>query len=688
MDFKYKNHIIMTKKTTLRITKISMTLVLLFCCSVSYSQQRTCGMTDYMEEKMQDPQFALEYNESQARFKAELERRLTLGNASRVIAPIIIPVAVHFPGANESDRACLEALAQNQIDILNADYTATNSDIALWNSASTNYHGANPGAASIYFCIATMNHPTGTDADLVEGGPAVTIGYNFGNGNETDSNWSGYMNFLVKNIGGGLLGFSPLGGSIANGDSVTMNLGAFGSGPGCPASGIVPGAPYNLGRTVTHELGHFYNLNHTFTADCGGDDAITDTPNIETENYGCPSPGSRDACVYDKALTMNYMDYVNDACMYMFTHGQVEVVDAYIASIQADFRTNVTGCSIESDFRITPSNLGSIYVCPQYDAIYDLSFDTISGFNESTTLSVTGLPSGSSAVFSSNPISTDEDMTMTISDLDGVSPGTYSIRVTGTSASQTHDTYLTLNVNNGVCPSTAHNEYATSTTGVVFNTISNLNTGKPSGYSDFTAITTDINAADTYDLSVRVNTDGNFLITTRVWIDWNQNCSFDDPGEMYELGDAINVTNGLTGNSPLSITVPSDALDGNTTMRVTSKYKPEGSPTSCENGHDAEVEDYSLNVLNPLSVDEIGFTAFSVYPNPNNGQFTISFNDASSSTVSVDVYDMRGRSVFNNTYNHTGAFNQAIDLGTIQSGMYLLNITEGGKKIVKKIIVE
>ncbi|MFD2824693.1 GEVED domain-containing protein [Lacinutrix iliipiscaria] len=678
----------MTIKTTYSFNKIIAFIAFLFCCSFIQAQERTCGMTEYMEEKMKDPEYVKIYQASQEKFKAQLAEQLSkTSSLSRRASSIIIPVAVHYPEANEADRVCLEALAQNQIDILNADYTATNSDIALWNSASSNYHGSNSGAANIYFCIATMNHPVGVDPDMVEGGPAVTIGYNFGGGGSTDATWGGYMNFLVKDIGGGLLGFSPLGGSITNGDSVTMNLGAFGSGSGCPGSGIVPGAPFNLGRTVTHELGHFYNLNHTFTGDCGGDDAITDTPNIDSENYGCPTPGSIDACVYDNALTMNYMDYTNDACMYMFTQGQASVVDAYIATIQPQFKPNVTECTIDPDFRITSDN-ASIYICPEYEAVYNLSYGTYSGFSEDTTLSVTGNPAGSTVTFSSNPVSAEGDLTMTIDDLDGASPGTYSLRITGTSTSVSHDTYITLNINNGVCPSTAHTEYATSTEGVVFNTLSNLNSGKPSGYSDYTAMSTEVEATETYNLSVRTNTDGNFLCTTRVWIDWNQNCSFDDPGELYELGDTQNVTNGLTANSPLPITVPADAVEGFTTMRVTTKYKPEGFPTSCENGHDAEVEDYSLNVMTSLSVGEEELNSFAVFPNPNNGAFTVSFKTSSDHPIDIKVYDIRGRNVFNNTYENTPTFNEIISLRNMQSGMYILNVTEGSKTVIKKMIIE
>ena len=234
----------------------SKAVVLAFLFFVSFTtlaQDRSCGMVEYMNEQMQNPEFVKEYEKNQAKFRAALANNLRSNSTTfNRLNPIIIPVAVHFPDGNESDRACLEALAQNQIDILNADFTATNSDATLWNSASSNYPGVNHGVANIEFCIATQNHPANTDAELAEGSPAVTIGYNFGNGNDFDSNWAGYMNFLVKNIGGSTLGYSPLGGSIAAGQSVVINTFAFGSGSGCSGSGVVPANGYDLGRTLTH----------------------------------------------------------------------------------------------------------------------------------------------------------------------------------------------------------------------------------------------------------------------------------------------------------------------------------------------------------------------------------------------------------------------------------------------------
>src|SRR5690606_38973034 len=112
-----------------------------------------------------------------------LSKILQNGGVTERRNPIVIPVAVHFVSGTEASRPCLEALAQNQIDILNADYTGTNSDISLWGPASVHYPGTNTGSANFFFCLATLNHPANTDPDMVEGGPAVSIGYNFGNGN-------------------------------------------------------------------------------------------------------------------------------------------------------------------------------------------------------------------------------------------------------------------------------------------------------------------------------------------------------------------------------------------------------------------------------------------------------------------------------------------------------------------------
>ena len=155
------------------------------------------------------------------------------------------------------------------------------------------------------------------------------------------------------------------------------------------------------------------------------------------------------------------------------------------------------------------------------------------------------------------------------------------------------------------CSSIANTSYNTSITLVDLNTISNAS-GKPSGYSDYTNLSTDLSRGSSYNLTVNINTDGPYSIYTYVWIDWNQDDDFDDAGEQFDLGSNYNTSDGATSNSPYLITVPGTATLGSTRMRVSTKYY--SYPSSCENNHDGEVEDYSINITGVTLPIISGFT--------------------------------------------------------------------------------
>ncbi|WP_066223343.1 reprolysin-like metallopeptidase [Formosa haliotis] len=225
----------------------------------------------------------------------------------------------------------------------------------------------------------------------------------------------------------------------------------------------------------------------------------------------------------------------------------------------------------------------------------------------------------------------------------------------------------------------------TSTTRVVFNTIDNVS-GK-TDYSDFTSISTTLNRGEDYSLSTYVNTSGNHTTNTVVWIDWNDNCSFDDAGEMYELGEATNVSNGITSASPLIITVPLDAvLTEKTTMRVATKFMTK--PTACEIDYDGEVEDYSLQIEPTLSIKDSEFSDFNIWPNPNKGVFTVSLKATSANDVHMVLYDISGRQVFSKSYVSSYNFSQHVELKSVASGMYLLEVNNGVHKTIKKVLIK
>tara|TARA_R110001583_G_scaffold58812_1_gene175107 strand:- start:3987 stop:6374 length:2388 start_codon:yes stop_codon:yes gene_type:complete len=164
------------------------------------------------------------------------------------------------------------------------------------------------------------------------------------------------------------------------------------------------------------------------------------------------------------------------------------------------------------------------------------------------------------------------------------------------------------------CDSNGNETWETSITLVIFNSINNPSL-KPSGYSDYTSESADLMIGSTHDLTVNLNTDGNYTIYSMVWVDWNQDFDFDDSGEAFDLGSASNVSDGATNSSPYSISVPVFATLGATRMRVAAKYN--GYPSTCETDFDGEVEDYTINVVSSSVPTITSFTPGNACSNSN-----------------------------------------------------------------------
>ena len=87
-------------------------------------------------------------------------------------------------------------------------------------------------------------------------------------------------------------------------------------------------------------------------------------------------------------------------------------------------------------------------------------------------------------------------------------------------------------------------------------------------------------------------------------------------------------------------------------------------------------------------VEDFGLEGFTLYPNPNNGSFTVQFSSDSTNDINIAVYDMRGRQIFGNVYTNTGLISKELNLQGIQSGVYLVNVEDGSRKEVKRIVVQ
>ena len=234
---------------------------------------------------------------------------------------ITIPVVVHVV-YNTIAENISDAQIFSQIDVLNADFRRTNNDASntpsVWQNIAAD--------CEIDFCLATVA-PNGTATTGITRTSTSQTSFSIGNDNVKSSSSGGvdpwpqddYLNIWVCDLSGGILGYATPPSNWTNpNDGVVIGYRYFGT------TGVVQ-APYNKGRTATHEVGHWLNLDHIWGDSNCGNDQCNDTPVQQSSNYGCPNFPSTSNCTgngNNGDMFMNYMDYTNDACMNMFTNDQ------------------------------------------------------------------------------------------------------------------------------------------------------------------------------------------------------------------------------------------------------------------------------------------------------------------------------------------------------------------------------
>ena len=156
------------------------------------------------------------------------------------------------------------------------------------------------------------------------------------------------------------------------------------------------------------------------------------------------------------------------------------------------------------------------------------------------------------------------------------------------------------------------------------------------------------------------------------------NATFDDAGVPIVCGNSPGISGTVLPGQPLSAFNGQNPV-GNWILTVRDDF----------NGDGGAVNSWGLEICNlsTLSTISNAFENFVLYPNPNSGLFNIKFQ-ALTNQVSVAVFDIRGRSVYNKLFDANGLFENQIDLNNISSGIYLVNIKDGDQTVVKKIVVE
>lgn len=263
---------------------------------------RKCATMTVLEEQLRtDPSLA-------SRMQAiETVSESAIQNKRLVNGVIEIPVVFNVLYRTAAENISL-AQIQSQIDVLNEDYNANNSDYGLVPALFSGLK-ANIG---IRFVLDAVNRKQTTKTSWSTNDAIKKTAQ----GGLDPTTPTTKLNVWVGTLSGGVLGYAQFpGGSSATDGVVLLNTGTGRTGTAA--------APFNKGRTATHEVGHWLNLRHIWGDATCGNDQVTDTPLHNTANYGVPAYPHYSTCTGTPVeMTMNYMDYVDDAGMYMFSTGQ------------------------------------------------------------------------------------------------------------------------------------------------------------------------------------------------------------------------------------------------------------------------------------------------------------------------------------------------------------------------------
>lgn len=295
-------------------------------------RHRSCGTWEAHQRYLKEqPGYRSRYLEAEKLISAYLAHNEGAGfRAGVAVIPVVVHVVYNTAAQNISD-----AQIQSQLDVLNHDYRASNTDI----SGTPSAFASAEADARIEFRLAVRDPNCQTTTGITRTSTTVTQ-FDIFNTDAVKSAATGgadpwpadrYLNIWVCPGLSNQLGRGTFPGTAATVDGLIVVTQAFGTVGTLYSS-------YNLGRTATHEIGHYFDLHHLWgdVSDCSGTDFVADTPNQQSPNYGCQTfPHVTCTNGPNGDMFMNYMDYSDDRCMFMFTAGQVARMEAALVGPRA-----------------------------------------------------------------------------------------------------------------------------------------------------------------------------------------------------------------------------------------------------------------------------------------------------------------------------------------------------------------
>lgn len=619
---------------------------------------RTCGTMDVLQQQLaNDPSMADRMQQIENQTSAFIAAHKNQSNTmqSIVTIPVVFHVVYATSAQNISDAQC-----QAQLNQLNLDYARLNADASSTPSAFASL-GAN---TQIQFCMAVRDPNGNATTGVIHKSTTVSSFSSNDNvkrsANGGDDAWDAtkYLNIWSCNLGGGLLGYAQFPGGAASTDGVVFLYSSIGSvaQPGTAS-------PYNLGRTATHEVGHWLNLRHINGDGNCASDLVNDTPTQSALNFGCPAyPHVTCSNGPNGDMFMNYMDYTDDGCMNIFTAGQAARMQALFTTggarvglLTSQGCVPVTGGTCNVPSGLSTTGITTTTATLNWGAVsgavsYNLQYRIVGAGSWTSTTSTTTSKSLSNLVASTNY----EWQVQTVCS-------------TGSSAFSGSSTFTTSSTGGGGCSDIYEpNESRTAAKTVSTNThITGLiSTTTDKDYFKFTTTSPNTNVkidltnlAGDYDVKL-LSSSGSTLATSQ---------------------------NGGT---------TAEQIKRNTTSAATYYvyiygYQGANSSTVCYDlliSTSSTAWRESADAINEPVAAENNMI---VYPNPTDGIVNVSFNGASNSTATVRITDMVGRIITSRNVTVTEGNNKvSFDMTQYSKGVYLVELSNESSHSVQRLMLD
>ena len=633
--------------------------------ALNASAQRVCAAHDVLEQQLlENPLLQEMMEEIERHTEGFINTPEGVHERVQVTIPVVVNVIWNTTAENISD-----AQIQSQIDVLNADFRALNADRLNTPSIFSNLIAD----FEINFCLATQD-PSGNATTGIRRQNTTRTSFSSNDAMKYTAQggldaWdrNKYLNLWVCDLSSTLLGYAQFPGGAAATDGVVCDYLYFGTVG-------VAAAPFDKGRTATHEVGHWLNLRHIWGDATCGSDLVNDTPTHNTSNGGCPSYPHYSTCSGAPVeMTMNYMDYTDDACMYMFTPGQK-------ARAQSLFATGGSRVSLlTSPGCQPPSGGGGCAVASGLNATSiaqttaTLNWGAVSGatsYNLQVKLS------------SSSTWTTFTGLTGTSSNITGLTANsTYNYQVQtvcgGTSAAYSSAaSFTTLASGGGGCTDTYESNNTKNTAKVI-----PVNT-------TFTAQIASSSDVDWYKFA-------NTSATRNIKIDLTT-LPFDYDIRLYRGTNNSVLASSLNGGTT------DEALIYNTNTVSTSYYaKVEGyqgvfSTTQCytmrvslsssafrtDGSSDGEVEELEI----PVVFENV---PFGMFPNPASNHITVEVPMDTEADVQVSIFDPSGKATLQQHRVLGKGDNQmSFDVSRLPNGIYFVEVRNGKSLNTRKLVVQ